>query len=95
MTAISNIKEADWESEVINHSGDVLVDFWGENCAPCQALAPVIEEFANDYHEQIKVVKINFSDATETAVKLELRGLPTLYHFKDGKTSQAAFRSAQ
>ena len=85
MSNVLSIKADDWVKDVLEHDGDVQVDFWGNNCAPCTTLAPIIEEFAEKYHEQVRVIKINFDDAVDIAVRLELRGLPTLYHFKSGE----------
>ena len=86
--AVKNITGDDWDSEVINKNGVTVVDFWGEGCAPCKTLAPIIESYANDNPDK-NVLKVNFNDAIEVAVSLELRGVPSLYLFIDGKLNKS------
>lgn len=77
-----------FDSEVANHSGPVLVDFWAEWCGPCKALSPVIDDIANEYQNKIKVVKVNVDDSPNIAQKLNVRGIPTLIFFKDGNPAE-------
>jgi thioredoxin 1 len=63
----------------------VLVDFWAEWCGPCRAIAPMLEDLAKDYAGRVKVVKLNIDDNQNSAVKYNVRSIPTLLLFKNGK----------
>jgi thioredoxin 1 len=82
--SLLSITGDDWQKDVIQSSGLLLIDFWGTGCPPCETFAPVLEAFASN-HEEIKVIKVNFDDAVDVAVSLGLRGIPTIYLFEDGK----------
>ena len=82
--ALLNITGENWDKEVIQAKGQVLIDFWGHGCPPCETFAPILAAFAAK-HDSLKVIKVNFEDATDVAVSLELRGIPTLYLFEDGQ----------
>lgn len=73
-----------FENEVLNAKGTVLVDFYATWCGPCKMLAPVLEEFANE-HEEIKVCKLDVDEATPVAIKYGVASIPTLILFKDGE----------
>ena len=78
------ITKHNFEDEVINSSLPVLVDFWATWCGPCQMLAPVIEEIAEEYSGKIKVGKINVDEEQELAVKYGVMSIPTVMLFKNG-----------
>ena len=63
----------------------VLVDFWAVWCAPCQYLNPVIEELANEYKDDIKVVKVNVDEASDVAATYGIMSIPTVMFFKKGE----------
>lgn len=73
-----------FEDEVLNAKGTVLVDFFATWCGPCKMLAPVLEEFAKE-HEDIKVCKIDVDEETPIAIKYGVASIPTLILFKDGE----------
>ena len=85
---VKSITGEEWDDEVINKKGVTVVDFWGEGCAPCKTLAPIIESYADENPDK-NVLKVNFNDAIEVAVSLELRGVPSLYLFIDGKLNKS------
>ena len=74
-----------FQAEVLQASEPVLVDFWATWCAPCRALAPVVEELSNSYSGRVKVVKLDTDQAPDVAMQFEVRSIPTLILFKDGK----------
>ena len=74
-----------FDSEVLNSSLPVLVDFWAAWCGPCRAIAPAIEEIAGEYAGQLKVVKVDTDENQDIAVKFQVMSIPTLMVFKGGK----------
>lgn len=84
----SNIKEisdATFEQEVIKSDLPVLVDFWAPWCGPCRMMGPIVEELSKENSGKLKVVKVNIDDNTKTAESYNIRSIPTLFIFKDGK----------
>lgn len=82
---ITNVSDSDFEAEVLNSETPVLVDFWATWCGPCKAIAPLIEDVAEDYQGRVKVVKVDVDSSQKTAVNYSIRSIPTLMVFKDGK----------
>ena len=62
-----------------------MVDFWAEWCGPCRALAPVIDELANDFENKAKICKVNIDNENEIAAKYGIKSIPTILFFKDGQ----------
>lgn len=71
--------------EIEQQAGLVLVDFWAPWCAPCRALAPVLEELARERQGLLKVAKVNLDENPALAVRYQVRGAPTLLLFKAGR----------
>jgi thioredoxin 1 len=84
MSRIIALNDENFENEVLNSETPVLVDFWAEWCGPCRALAPVIEEIAEEYGENLKVGKLNVDENPGAPSAFEIRSIPTLIAFKDG-----------
>ena len=77
--------DSNFEDLVINSDVPVLVDFWAPWCAPCRAVAPVLEEIANENDGQVKVVKVNIDEETRVAAELGVRSIPTIALYHQGK----------
>ena len=98
MSDIINITDETFEQEVKQADGPVLVDFWAPWCGPCKMIAPVLEELAGEYGDQIKICKMDVDTNKETSAKLGIRGIPTLTIFKNGNadsTKVGALSKAQ
>jgi len=85
---IVQISDATFESEVLNSKIPVLIDFWAPWCGPCRAIAPIVEELANDYAGKLKIAKMNVDDNPRTPANYGVRGIPNLILFKDGQVQQ-------
>jgi thioredoxin 1 len=78
------VTDENFTQEVLNSNIPVLVDFWAPWCAPCQTIAPVLEEIAMEMAGQVKVVKIN-TDQNSIPMQYQIRSIPTMIIFKDGR----------
>jgi thioredoxin 1 len=77
--------DAGFDAEVLKSDKPVLVDFWAEWCGPCRMMTPTIDSIAADYQGKAKVGKLNVDDNGQTAMRYQIRGIPALLLFKDGK----------
>ena len=80
------LTDKNFQQEVLQYEGTVLVDFWAPWCGPCRMVGPVVEEIAGEYAGRVKVGKLNTDEAFQTASSFGIRSIPTLIIFKNGKT---------
>ncbi|HET6464754.1 MAG TPA: thioredoxin [Nitrospiria bacterium] len=74
-----------WDQEVLKGKGLTMIDFWAVWCGPCQIIAPVVDELAQEYEGRLRVFKLNTDENPEVASRYQIMGIPTLLFFKDGK----------
>ncbi|MGB3695003.1 MAG: thioredoxin [Spirulinaceae cyanobacterium] len=85
MAVTEQVTDASFKSEVLESEVPVLVDFWAPWCGPCRMVAPVVDEIADQYENQIKVVKLNTDENPNVASQYGIRSIPTLMIFKGGQ----------
>lgn len=85
MSQAKELTSADFEQEVMQAEGPVLVDFWAPWCGPCRMMAPVIDAIAAKFAGRLKVAKVNVDEAGDLAAQFEIRSIPTLIMFKNGQ----------
>ena len=83
MNGILNITRENFEEEIIQATGTVILDFWAPWCVPCQMLAPVLEEVALE-GENVKICKINVEDEPELAIESMVMSIPTIAVIREG-----------
>ncbi len=79
------VTDATFEQQVLQADKPVMVDFMAPWCAPCRAIAPALEELADEYGDQIIVAKVNVDDNPQSAVAYDIASMPTLIFFKNGQ----------
>lgn len=85
MSRLIEVNDQNFESEVLQSDLPVLVDFSATWCGPCQRQLPVMEKFASDNPNRVKVCKIDVDDSPQTTSKYGIRGVPAILLFNQGK----------
>ena len=86
---ITNITKENFDKEVMQTEGTVLIDFWAAWCGPCRMIAPAVEKISEE-HPEVKVCKINIDDEQELAIRHGVMSIPTLMVVKNGEIVNTA-----
>ncbi|OGP52350.1 MAG: thioredoxin [Deltaproteobacteria bacterium RBG_13_43_22] len=81
---ITEVTDENFQTEILESSTPVLVDFWAVWCGPCKAIAPTVEELAVQFQGQVKIGKLNVDENPKTPGQYGIRAIPTLILFKNG-----------
>ncbi|HEY8391424.1 MAG TPA: thioredoxin [Capillibacterium sp.] len=79
------LNQENFKTEILDHKGVALVDFWAPWCGPCRMVAPFIEELAEEYAGKAKIGKVNTDENMDLSVQYQIRTIPTMLIFKDGR----------
>ncbi|MEZ6191719.1 MAG: thioredoxin [Phycisphaerales bacterium] len=79
------LTEQNFQQQVLDHDGTVLVDFFADWCQPCKVVGPVVDALADNYAGQVPVGKVNVDDNPALAAKYGIRSIPSLLVFRDGE----------
>ncbi|NTU76432.1 MAG: thioredoxin [Alphaproteobacteria bacterium] len=85
MSQAKPVNDTNFEAEVLQAPGPVLVDFWAEWCGPCRMVGPVLDELAAEMGNKVTIVKMNVDESPQTPSKYGIRSIPTLLLFKGGQ----------
>jgi thioredoxin 1 len=80
-----NATDNNFQKEVLENEGLVLIDFWAPWCGPCRMITPIVEEIGEEKKDVLKVMKLNVDEESATAQKYQIMGIPSLLLFKDGE----------
>ncbi len=79
------VNDGTFAAEIEQHAGLAVVDFWATWCAPCRMIAPMVEALATEYAGTVKVAKLDVDNNQKTSARFNVRSIPTILFFKDGK----------
>ena len=85
--SVMEITDDTFEREIVKSDKPVLVDFWAAWCAPCRAIAPVVQQLAESYNGKVKFAKIDIDSNQKVTVQYDVKSIPTLLLFREGKVA--------
>lgn len=83
--SVHKVDNSNFQSDVLQSSEPVVIDFWAEWCGPCKMIAPALEEISSEMGDKVKIAKVNIDENPELATQYGVRSIPTLLIFKDGE----------
>ncbi|WP_428546209.1 thioredoxin [Profundibacter sp.] len=83
--ATTAVTDATFDAEVLKSDLPVVVDFWAEWCGPCKMIGPSLEELSEEMGDKVKIVKVNVDENPSTPAQMGVRGIPSMFLFKDGQ----------
>lgn len=87
MSEIKQVKQEDFQKEIIEADLPVLVDFWAEWCHPCLKMKPSLKEISEEFEGKIKICEVNVDENPSEPAKYGVRGIPTILFFKNGEVA--------
>jgi len=87
------LTDANFDTEISKKDGPILVDFWATWCAPCRAVAPILEKLSDEYKGKARIGKLDVDNNPATATRFGIMSIPTLLLFKDGKVAEQVIGS--
>jgi len=85
MGATKVVTDETFDTDVLQNSKPVVVDYWAEWCGPCRMVAPVLEEIASEHSDKIEVVKLNIDENPKVAQRYQIMAIPTMSVFHNGE----------
>ncbi len=85
--SINTVSDTSFDDDVLKAGQPVLVDFWAEWCGPCKAIAPALEDLAQEMSGRVSIAKLNIDENPKTPSQYGVRAIPTLMIFKDGQVA--------
>jgi len=85
MSSAMAVTDSDFAQEIEKHEGLAVVDFWATWCGPCRMVAPILDQLAAEYNGKLKVTKLDVDANPSTAMRFNVRSIPTILFFKNGK----------
>jgi thioredoxin 1 len=85
MADVNAVTDSTWKEEVEQHEGLAVVDFWATWCGPCRMVDPIVKQLATEYAGKAKVLKLDVDSNQTTAMKFNIRSIPQILFFKNGR----------
>ena len=82
------VNSGDFKTEVLDHKGVVLVDFFATWCGPCKALTPIVDKLSDEMSGKVKIVKVDIDENSALATEYHVMSVPTMKLFKDGEVKE-------